>query len=95
MLRRMTLSIDLPPAILSRVEARAHERGMALGEYLTRLIEEALPAEPNVRAVSLLKAWEAEDATGDPAELEARRADWEATKSALNEGHGSDRRLFP
>ncbi len=68
---------------------------MALNEYLARLIEEALPAEPNVRAVSLLKTWEAEDATSDAAELEARKADWEATKSALNESHGSDRRLFP
>jgi hypothetical protein len=54
-----------------------------------------LSDEPNVRAVSLLKAWEAEDATDDPAELEARRDDWEATKASLNESHSSDRRLFP
>lgn len=91
----MTLAIDLPPVLLVRVQARAQERGMALAEYVTKLIEEALPAEPNARAVSLLKAWEAEDATEDPAELEARRADWEATKVDLNESHGSDRKLFP
>jgi hypothetical protein len=91
----MTLAIDLPPVLLVRAEARAHERGMPLGEYLTKLIEDALPPEPNARAVSLLKAWEAEDATNDPEEIEARRADWEATKADLNESHGSDRKLFP
>lgn len=91
----MTVAIDLPPALLVRVEAHAQERGITLAEYLATLIEAALPAEPNVRAVSLLKAWEAEDATDDPAELEARRDDWEATKASLNEGHSSDRRLFP
>lgn len=62
---------------------------------MTLAIDGALPAEPNARAVSLLSAWEAEDATDDPAELEARRADWEATKASLNESHGSDRELFP
>ena len=61
----------------------------------TKPVEEALPAEPNLRAVTLLKAWEAEDETADPSELEARRADWEATKAALNESHGSHRKLFP
>ena len=91
----MTLAIELPPVLLLRVKARAQERGMAPAEYVAKLIEEALPPEPNVRAVSLLKAWEAEDATDDPAELEARRADWEATKTALNEGYSSDRKLFP
>jgi hypothetical protein len=91
----MTLAIELPPVLLGRVEARAQERGMSLAEYVAKLIEEALPAEPNARGVSLLKAWEAEDATEDPAELEARRADWEATKAELNEGHSSDRKLFP
>lgn len=92
---KMTLAIELPPVLLVRVEARAQERGMALAEYVAKLIEEALPAEPNARAVSLLKAWEAEDATDDPEELEARRADWEATKADLNEAHSSGRKLFP
>jgi len=69
----MTLAIDLPAPLLVRVEARAQERGMTAAEYLTKLIEEALPPEPNARGVSLLKAWEAEDATDDHAELEARR----------------------
>ncbi len=54
-----------------------------------------LSDERKGRAVSLLEAWAAEDATDDPAELEARRADWEATRASLNDGHSSDRRLFP
>jgi hypothetical protein len=61
---------------------------------MARLIEKGLPPEPNTRAVSLLKEWEAEDATDDPAELEARRADWEATKASMNESHSSERKLF-
>lgn len=91
----MTLALDLPPSILARLESRAAERGMSLADYLTKLIEEALPAEPNVRAVSLLKQWEAEDATDDEGELAARAQEWEAMKKALDESHGSDRRLFP
>lgn len=91
----MTVALDLPSTILTRLEARAAERQMSLVEYLTRLIEEALPAEPNARAVSLLEQWEAEDATDDPEEVQARRDDWNAMKEALNESHGSDRRLFP
>jgi hypothetical protein len=91
----MTLALDLPPALLVRVEARAQDRGLALAEYLAKLIEEALPAEPNARAVSLLRLWGVEDATDDPAELAARHDDWETTKAHLNESHSSDRKLFP
>ena len=91
----MTLTIDLPHILLVRVTARAQERGMAPAEYVAKLIEEALPAEPNARAVSLLKVWEAEDATDDPVELETRRTDWEATKADLNKGRSSERKLFP
>ena len=36
-----------------------------------------------------------EHATDDPAELAARRDDWETTKAHLNESHSSDRKLFP
>ncbi len=68
---------------------------MSLVDYLTKLILDALPGEPNVRAVSLLKQWESEDATNDEQELSARAEDWEATKRALDENHGSDRKLFP
>jgi hypothetical protein len=91
----MRVAIDLPPALLVRVEARAQERGITLAEYLATLIEAALPAERNGRAAALLKAWAAEDATDDPAELEARRVEWEETRASLNEGRSSDRRLFP
>ena len=68
---------------------------MSLVDYLTKLIEEALPAEPNVRAVSLLKQWEAEDATDDEDVKRERAEDWEATKKALDEARSSHRRLFP
>jgi hypothetical protein len=64
-------------------------------DLLQRLEERARALEPNDRAVSLLRAWEEEDATADPAEIEARRADWEETKRAMNEAHSSDRFFFP
>ena len=35
-------------------------------------------------AITLLHTWETEDKTGDPVELQARCAEWEATKAALN-----------
>ena len=59
-----------------------------------KLVEDAPGATRNQAAAALLDGWENEDATNDPAELEARRAEWEALKTAINEARSSDRILF-
>ena len=51
-------------------------------------------AEP-VAALALLDAWEKEDATDDREELEKRLSEWTSLEAAMNEGHSSQRILFP
>jgi len=49
----MTVAVELPPDLLARLEVLAREQGLALAEYLAKLIDEAVPADPNVKAPSL------------------------------------------
>jgi hypothetical protein len=49
----MTIKIELPPDIEASFAARAAEQGMALPDYLQRLLEEQVPAR---KAVSLSPA---------------------------------------
>ncbi|UQA63310.1 hypothetical protein [Polyangium aurulentum] len=91
----MSMVLDLPPDLESGVRRLAEERGVDPADYVRALLEEALHKERGARAAALLAAWDEEDRTDDPAELEARRVDWEAQKSAMNEAHSSDRKLFP
>lgn len=48
----MTVAVELPLDLLARLEARAREHGLALAEYLAKLVDDAAPAEPNARAAS-------------------------------------------
>jgi hypothetical protein len=91
----MTVTIDLRPEIASVLQERARARALTLDDYLAELVEAAAGAARQQAAVELLTTWENEDATADAAELDVRQAEWEAFKSALNEGHSSDRALFP
>ncbi len=68
---------------------------MKLEAYLAELIEKAVPTTKGQAGVALLAAWEREDCTQNPEELETRRREWAAMKKAMNEGHSSDRTLFP
>jgi hypothetical protein len=90
----MTVTIDLKPELEARLQEQARARALTLDDYVAKLVEEAAGAAKNRAAMELLASWETEDATEDTAELEARRADWEALKAAMNEGRSSDRALF-
>jgi hypothetical protein len=91
----MTITIDLKPELTARLAEQAKASGLALADYLAKLVEQAAGATRNQAAAELLKSWESEDLTEEPAELEARRAEWEETKAAMNESHPSSRILFP
>jgi hypothetical protein len=52
----VTIAVELPPDLLARLEARARERGLTLADYLAKLIDEAVPTEPNAQAASLLES---------------------------------------
>lgn len=43
----MTLTLDLPPDLESRLRQEAEKHGLETSEYTLRLIEESLPADRN------------------------------------------------
>ena len=71
------------------------------GEDVLSRIESAVTTrqegvvDRNRAARELLAAWATEDQSATNAELEQRRADWEAFKVSIDEHRTSDRRLFP
>lgn len=89
------VTIDLQPELSDRLRELAEASGLSVAEYVKGLLERIVPSRGNEAAVALLASWEKEEATSDPAELEARRRAWEDMKAALGEGHSSDRVLFP
>ena len=85
----MTVTIDLKPDLEARLQEQARASELTLADYLVKLVEEAAGAARNQAAAALLATWDKEDATDDPAEIDARRAEWEALKVALNEARSS------
>ncbi len=91
----MTVELKLRPELDVQLRGLAEANGLTIEEYLATLIEDSLPKGRPDTALALLEAWKEEDATDDPEELERREIEWTAFKDALNEGHSSDRILFP
>lgn len=101
----MTVQVELSPEVEIKVAVKAAQKGLAVPDYLKSVIEEDVtpitssqPDEEssrNLAALEVLRAWRAQNATDDPAELDRRRQDWQEFKTALNDSHTSDRILFP
>lgn len=101
----MTVTLNLRPEVEAEIAQKAAAEGTGVSDYLEQMIEKSVsppqvvPEQESVRnhaAREVLRAWRAQNATTDPAELEQRRHDWEEFKTALNESHtSSDRVLFP
>ncbi len=91
----MTFNLDLRPEISIQLREAAETSGLTVEEYLSRLIEEAVPMQRSEMALSLLDTWEEEDATEDLDEIEKRRQEWASFKTAMNRAHSSTRILFP
>jgi hypothetical protein len=91
----MTFNLKLRPELEAQLQESAKASGLTVDQYLSRLIEEAVPVRRDEAALSLLDTWEKEDTTDDRDELEKRRREWRSLKTAMNEGHSSDRILFP
>jgi hypothetical protein len=96
----MTLTIDVTPESLTRLEAQAQEEGKPLEEFLRseleRLAAPTLTAKQKA-AIALLDAWRAEDATEDPDELARRDAELEEFKANINANRAAtgERRIYP
>ncbi|NOT02003.1 MAG: hypothetical protein HOP29_15420 [Phycisphaerales bacterium] len=92
----MTIRLNLTPEVEARLKAQAAATGMSLDSYLHSLIEQAARSNASAATtVALLDAWEREDETDDPAELERRRADYRCFATAMNANRQGQRALFP
>ncbi len=91
----MTVELELKPELDARLRKAAQARDLTIGQYLARLVEEAVSMAQNETAVALLEDWQKEDATDDPSEIEEREAEWTAFKTAVNERRSSDRVVYP
>ena len=91
----IVVRLNLKPELDALLRERAAASGLTVEEFLSRLIEETVTVRRTDTALSLLTAWGEEDATDDREELERRRGEWASFKDAMNEGHSSDRTLFP
>ena len=90
----MTLMLDLPADLESRLRLEAEKRGMEPESFALSLIEEQLVSRdvsPSDSLARLFAQWNEEDATADPQELEQRQKDWKSLKASLNSNHGSFR----
>ena len=95
----MVLTISLSPESEARLRTKAAALGQPLDAYATRVLEEAAasPAATSIdqSTVDLLRSWNAEDATDDPAELAAREREWEEFAASINAHHPSNRKVYP
>lgn len=105
----MSITLKLKPEVEASIEAQASARGLSVQDYLQSVIERvaalmgnndralAFLARPGSddRALALLARWEAEDATDDPNEIEARNREWDELKANLDANRSSFRKLFP
>ena len=85
----MTLMLNLSEEMERRLESEAERRGLPAPELALQLIETALRLDSetqkrvNQPSLELLREWDA-DTTGDPAELERRRREWESFERSMN-----------
>lgn len=87
----MTLTIDLSSDVEDRLRQEAERRGLAPQAYARQLIEAGLPSDldaqrdANRATLELLRRWEIEQATDNPAELAEHERELEEFKQAMNQ----------
>ena len=91
----MTLTLDLSPELEKRLQQEAAKAGLPAAQYALKTLEHSLCRDRAKALHQLFDSWDKEDATDDPAELEARRREWEEFKAALDENRSSERKQFP
>lgn len=92
----MTFRLELEPELESRITAQAAACGLPVETYLQSLINRAVSRTvPGAATLALFDAWDAEDQTDDPAELQRRRQEFEEFKAAMNANRPGQREIFP
>ena len=95
----MTLTLELPQETEARLFREAAKQGLDAPTFVRRLIEANLPeplepilTEKQKANLSLLDAWEAEDATDDPESLRQREADLKSFAARMNANRAAEGR---
>ncbi|MCK6483067.1 MAG: hypothetical protein HUU22_10995 [Phycisphaerae bacterium] len=91
----MTLTLNLPAELEGRLKQAAEAEGIGESEFVVRTLERCLLEVRRQAALEMLRRWNEQDATSDPAEIEERRRAWEAFKAGMNEHHSSQRKVYP
>jgi len=95
----MTLNVSLSPEAEASLRQKAAAAGQPLDVYASHVLEQIATngSEPaaDQGTIELLRAWNAEDATNDAAELAARQRDWEEFAASINAHHSSNRKVYP
>lgn len=92
----VTVKLVLDAEVEARIAAQAAARGLPVESYLQSLIEHAARhGAPGAATLALLDAWESEDETDDPAELERRRAEFDEFRAGMNSNRPDQRVIFP
>ena len=84
----MTLTLELPPELETRLHSEAVRRGVDEAACARQLLEKSLPTSnpvPMQAAVDLLARWRKEDEAGDPTEMARRDREFEELMAALNQ----------
>ena len=93
------MTIQLRSELESRLRAEARRRGLRAEEYVEKILSDQFPAEglpmPDRTTLDLLKKWDEEDATDDPAEIDRRVKQWEEFRQSMNAHSLSDRAVYP
>lgn len=90
----MTIELKLRPDLQVRVEAQAAALGIPVTAWIAEVIEQAAPPLSNGSpTLALFAAWDAEDATSDPVELERRQREFEEFQANMNRNRAGERPL--
>ncbi len=93
------MTIQLTPELEAKLKAEARRHGVEPTEYAKQVLEREL-SKPDQATIDLLRKWEQDDASDDPAELARREQELKEFKEAMNrnrrEMEGPQaRKLFP
>lgn len=95
----MTLTISISQESEERLRKKAEAFGQSPDVYAATVLDEAAKSSSAAQAdhgtIDLLRSWNSENATSDPAELSARQREWQEFAASINAHHLSDRKIYP
>ena len=95
----MTLKVPISAEVEAKLREKAAAAGQPLDLYAARVLAEsasaAAVAATDEATIALLRSWNEQDATSDPAEIAAREREWQEFARSINQHHSSSRKVYP